>query len=194
MNNAAFSAHVARIWKRLFLLAIISASCRWAEAALDLGDPAPAFTARAAVAGQITEFSLRQALEEGPVVLYFFPASFSEQCSIEAHDFAEATDNFRALGATVVGVSRDDIETQRRFSATACRGKFAVVADPDQSIMRAYDAVLTLRPEYANRVTYIITPDQRVAHQYTSLNSGKHVQKTLAALRRWRAEQKSTRP
>ena len=163
------------------------------EAALDLGETAPDFTASAALGGEVFEFSLQQALRKGPVVLYFFPASFSEGCSLEAHNFAQAIDQFKALGATVVGVSRDEIDAQKRFSVSACRGKFAVAADPEQKIMKAYDAVLTLRPEYANRVTYLIAPNSTVAYQYTSLNPDKHVQKTLAALREWAANKPQSR-
>ncbi|WP_326543125.1 peroxiredoxin [Pseudorhodoferax sp.] len=154
-----------------------------AFAALDLGEKAPDFTAQAALAGQVIQYSLHKELAKGPVVLYFFPAAFSEGCSIEAHNFAEAIEDFKALGASVIGVSRDEIDTQKRFSVSACRGKFAVASDPDQSIMKSYDAVLTLKPEYANRVSYVITPDGTVAYQYTSLNSDKHVEKVLGALR-----------
>lgn len=162
-----------------------------ALAALDLGDRAPNFTAQAALAGQAFEYSLQKELAKGPVVLYFFPASFSEGCTIEAHNFAEAVDEFKALGATVIGVSRDEIDTQKRFSVSACRGKFAVAADPDQAIMKSYDAVLTLKPEYANRVSYLIAPDGTVAYQYTSLNSDKHVEKVMGALRQWAASKRA---
>jgi len=154
-----------------------------AFAALDLGDRAPNFTAQAALAGQVFEYSLQKELAKGPVVLYFFPASFSEGCTIEAHNFAMAIDQFKGLGATVIGVSRDDVDTQKRFSVAACRGKFAVASDPDQAIMKSYDAVLTLKPEYANRVSYLISPDGSIAYQYTSLNSDKHVEKVLGALK-----------
>lgn len=159
-----------------------------AFAALDLGEKAPDFTAQAALAGQVFQYSLHQELAKGPVVLYFFPMAFSEGCSIEAHNFAEAIPEFKALGASVIGVSRDEIDVQKRFSVSACRGKFAVAADPDQAIMKSYDAVLTLRPEYANRVSYLIAPDGTVAYQYTSLNSDKHVEKVLGALRQWAAK------
>ena len=76
------------------------------------------------------------------MVLYFYPAAFTEGCTIEAHDFAEATEKYKALGATVIGVSHDNIETLNRFSVSECRGKFAVAADTDQAIMKSYDAVL----------------------------------------------------
>lgn len=51
-------------------------------------------------------------------MLYFFPAAYSEGCSVEAHYFAEAIAQFNALGATVVGISADDIETLTKFSGT----------------------------------------------------------------------------
>jgi peroxiredoxin len=158
-----------------------------AFAALDLGEPAPNFTASASLAGQVYKFTLADELKKGPVVLYFFPAAFSEGCTIEAHNFAEAVDQYKSLGATVIGVSRDDIETQKRFSVSACRGKFPVASDPDQAIMKSYDAVLFMKSDYANRVSYVISPEGKVVYQYTSLNPNKHVEKTLGALREWAA-------
>ncbi len=178
---------------RSALCLALACSASTAFAALDLGEKAPDFTAQAALAGQVFQYSLHQELAKGPVVLYFFPMAFSEGCSIEAHNFAEAIPEFKALGASVIGVSRDEIDVQKRFSVSACRGKFAVAADPDQSIMKSYDAVLTLRPEYANRVSYVITPDGKVAYQYTSLNSDKHVEKVLGALREWAAKRPPAR-
>ncbi len=159
-------------------------------AALKPGDPAPDFTAQASLGGNVFTFSLADALKKGPVVLYFYPAAFTTGCTIEAHDFAEATDTYRSLGATVIGVSRDDIATLNRFSVSECRSKFAVAADGDQRIMKAYDAVLAIKPEYADRVSYVISPDGRIVYAYTSLNPEKHVSNTLDALRKWAAQAK----
>ena len=159
-------------------------------AALKAGDPAPDFKTQASLGGNVFTFSLSDALKKGPVVLYFYPAAFTTGCTIEAHDFAEAVDKYRALGATVIGVSHDDIDTLNRFSVSECRSKFAVAADTDHSIMKSYDAVLTMKPEYANRVSYVIAPDGHVIYAYTSLNPEKHVENTLDALREWSAQQK----
>ena len=159
-------------------------------AALKPGDAAPDFKTEASLGGTVFTFSLADALKKGPVVLYFYPAAFTTGCTIEAHDFAEAVDSYRALGATVIGVSHDDIETLNRFSVSECRSKFAVAADRDRSIMKSYDAVLAIKPEYANRVSYVIAPDGRVVYAYTSLKPEKHVENTLDALRKWSAQQK----
>jgi peroxiredoxin len=156
-----------------------------AQAALDIGEKAPDFTAPAALAGQKYDFSLSQSLAKGPVVLYFFPAAFTAGCSAEAHEFAEATDKFAALGATVIGVSTDDIETQVKFSTQACQGKFAVASDANKTVIKSYDAAMMIMPDYANRVSYVITPDRSIIYSYQSLNPAKHVTNTLAALRDW---------
>jgi peroxiredoxin len=157
-----------------------------ARAALDVGDKAPDFNAQGSLAGKVFRFQLSEALKAGPVVLYFYPAAFSTGCTVEANQFAESSDQFKALGASVVGVSHDDIDTLNRFSVTECRSKFAVLADTDQSIMKSYDAVLTLKPEYANRVSYVIAPNSTVVYQYTSLNPFKHVANTMNALKSWK--------
>ena len=154
-----------------------------AQAALDVGDKAPDFTTAAAQAGKPFQFSLSAALAKGPVVLYFFPAAFSEGCSIEAHSFAEAITQYESMGATVVGVSRDDIGVLSRFSVQACNGKFAVASDESMAIARSFDAVMQHRPDYANRVSYVIAPSGKVAYSYLSLDPSRHVSNTLAALR-----------
>lgn len=161
------------------------AVCLPARAALDIGDDAPDFTTPAALGGAIYKFSLAESLKKGPVVLYFFPAAFSEGCSIEAHEFAEAIPRFTALGASVIGVSADDIQSLTKFSVQACQSRFPVASDPDLSVIKSYDAVMRTRPEYANRITYVIAPGGKIVYYYMSLNPTRHVERTLEALRAW---------
>jgi peroxiredoxin len=154
-----------------------------AVAALAVGQPAPAFSAPAALAGKPFTYSLSAALAKGPVVVYFFPAAFTVGCSLEAHAFAEAIDKFAALGTTVIGVSTDDIETLTKFSTQACQGKFPVASDADKSISQSFDALMQTRPDFANRISYVIAPNGTVAAQYQNLNPDKHVEKMLAAVK-----------
>ena len=158
-----------------------------AQAALKPGDTAPDFVLPAATGGKDSIFALAKQLEKGPVVLYFYPAAFTAGCTLEAHEFAEATAQFAALGATVIGVSHDDIDTLNKFSVSECRSKFAVAADPDQHIMKAYDAVLWLAPRVANRTSYVISPQGTVLYAYSALSPDEHVHNTMAALQKWAA-------
>jgi len=160
-----------------------------ALAALAVGAAAPDFSAQASLGGKEFDFSLADALKKGPVVLYFYPAAFTKGCTIEAHEFAEATSQFAALGATVIGVSHDSIGTLDKFSVSECRSKFPVAADPDETVIKSYDAVLAQKPEYANRTSYVIAPDHTILMTYTDLNPDKHVELTLAAVKKWRDAQ-----
>ena len=161
-----------------------------AVAALKPGDLAPNFEAQASLGGNVFTFSLAKALKSGPVVVYFYPAAFTEGCTIEAHDFADAMDAYHALGATVIGVSHDKIDTLNRFSVSECRSKFAVAADPDQKVIKAYDAVLQKKPEYADRTSYVIAPDGTILMAYTNLDPSEHVQRTIVAVKSWREAHK----
>lgn len=156
-------------------------------ASLPVGAKAPLFSAEATLGGKVYGFSLADALKKGPVVLYFYPAAFTKGCTIEAHDFAAAMDEYHALGATVIGVSHDQIAVLKKFSVSECRSKFPVAADTDHKVMRAYDAVLPQDSEYANRTSYVIAPNDTILYTYTNLNPDQHVANTLAALRHWKA-------
>jgi peroxiredoxin len=160
-----------------------------ARAALSEGAPAPDFQIDGALAGKDFRFSLAEALRKGPVVLYFYPKSFTSVCTEEAHLFAEATEEFAALGASVIGVSGDDIETQRKFSASECRDRFAVGADADRAVMKAYD--VGGRGPYAARVSYVISPEARILSVVSSSQAQPHIQSALETLRALRAGRRS---
>ncbi|RJF94109.1 peroxiredoxin [Sphingomonas cavernae] len=159
-----------------------------ASAALPVGAKAPAINTQASLAGKPFAFSLASALKKGPVVLYFYPAAFTQGCTIEAHEFAEATDDFRKEGATVIGISADKIDTLNRFSREACRDKFAV-ASASPATIKAYDVVFDKRPNLSDRTSYVIAPDGMIVYVHSDLSPQDHVKNTLAAVRAWKAKQ-----
>lgn len=158
-----------------------------AQAVLKPGQLAPLFTIQAARAGEVFEFDLSQALSRGPVVLYFYPKAFTSGCTYEANLFAQASDRFAALGATVIGVSNDDIQTLQRFSIEACRNKFAVGADESARVIRAYQAQIAARSQMADRISYVISPEGRIVHVHHDPNPEGHVATSLQAVERLRS-------
>lgn len=158
-------------------------------AAVGVGDKAPDFTAQASLAGKEFTFNLGEALKKGPVVVYFYPEAFTKGCTIEAHEFAEASDKYAALGASVIGVSHDDIKKLDRFSVEECRNKFAVAADPDLKVINSYGAALPGHETYANRTSYVVAPDGKVIYMYTAMDPKDHVNNTLKAISDWKAKQ-----
>jgi len=179
----------------MFRLAIsVLAACLFlipfdAHAALRVGEKAPDFTVQASVGGKEFTFSLADSLKNGPVVVYFYPKSFTKGCTIEAHEFADAADRFAALRASLIGVSADGIDIQKQFSTMECRDKFPVAADPDMTVIRAYDAVMTSLPgktDIADRISYVIAPDRTVLYTFTALAPDQHVENTLEIVQQWR--------
>jgi peroxiredoxin len=116
-------------------------------------------------------------------VLYFFPKAFTGGCDLEARLFSERTAEFQALGASIVGMSADNLDQLKKFSVQKCSGKFPV-ATASPALRKAYDVVLAKNPEYANRTSYVIARDGRIVMEFTDMtNPAEHVEKTLAAVK-----------
>jgi peroxiredoxin Q/BCP len=161
-------------------------------AALQQGAKAPDFTLKAAQGGKEFDLSLKQTLRNGPVVLYFFPAAFTPGCTVEAHLFAEANSKFNQLGARVIGVTAGNIDRVAEFSRSECRDKFAVAADPGAKVAAKFDATMQA-PDgrtLSNRTSYVIAPDGTILLSYTDSKPQAHVEKTMAAVRTWKARRK----
>ncbi len=169
------------------------------HAALATGDTAPTFEAPASLNGKAFTYSLGDALKHGPVVVYFYPSAYTGGCNLEAHTFATQHEKFLAAGATIVGVSLDDIGRLNTFSADPdyCGGKIAVASDPDGRIASAYAlAVRDAAPGrkdtrgvqidhgFAERSTFVVTPDGHVAATFDGLSPVENVEHALAAVQR----------
>ena len=169
---------------------------------LSKGDAAPVFAAPASLAGSEFNFSLKNALAKGPVVVYFYPSAYTGGCDLEAHTFAELKDKFTAAGATIIGVSADDIQRLNSFSSDSnyCAGKFPVASDPDGKIAATYG--LTFAPPKAGitdlrgqplthgfipRTTFVINKEGKIVAVFSSgvdhISPAEHVEKSLAIVK-----------
>jgi thioredoxin-dependent peroxiredoxin len=175
---------VVSVKKLLIALSIIAFSTP-AFAVLKTGARATDFTTQAALAGEPYTYNLNLALKKGPVVLYFYPKAFTSGCTVEAHEFAEASGDFAKAGASVMGISADKIDTLKKFSVEACRNKFPVAVGT-KAIIKAYDAALPLMG-ISNRTTYVIAPDGKIIYTYSDMSAKGHVMGSLKAVQDWRA-------
>jgi peroxiredoxin Q/BCP len=158
-----------------------------AAAALPVGAAAPDFTTTGAIAGKPFKLHLKDQLRHGPVVLYFYPKAFTQGCTLEAHAFSDASAEFKKMGARVVGMSADDLDTLKRFSHEECRDAFPVAtATPDT--VAAYDVKLKEGVPYTSRTSYVIAPDGKVIYAFSDMDWKNHVANTLAAVREWKAK------
>jgi peroxiredoxin Q/BCP len=181
--------------KRFLLACALSGAIALpAAAALTQGQSAPDFQAQASLAGKSFAFSLKDSLKKGPVVVYFYPSAYTGGCNIQAHTFAVKHDQFAAAGATVIGVSLDSIARLNTFSADPdyCAGKVAVASDPGGKIARSYE--LTVREAtpgrkdsrgaeldhgFAERTTFIVTPDGKIAATVGGVSPEANVNQAL---------------
>jgi thioredoxin-dependent peroxiredoxin len=170
-----------------------------ALAALKAGDAAPQFTAPASLAGKEFTFSLKKALAKGPVVVYFYPSAYTNGCDIQAHTFAVNHDKFTAAGASIIGISLDSIQRLNDFSADPnyCAGKFPTASDAGGKIAQSYDLAIQQGPAglkdvrgveighaFAQRVTFVVTSDGKIAETIGGVAPDKNVEQALAAVRR----------
>jgi peroxiredoxin Q/BCP len=117
---------------------------------LKVGDAAPPIDA---VGSDGKRFVL-YAQESLCTVLYFFPKAFTPGCTVETREFRKHYVELEIAGATVVGVSTDDLETQCRFAGSLAT-PFPILGDADRGICRAYDVLWPL-VGLAHRVTYVV--------------------------------------
>lgn len=178
---------MSRLLAGIAAAALALAATSPALAALKVGDKAPDFSAKAALAGKDFDFNLAKALKKGPVVLYFFPAAYTSGCTAEAHEFAEATPDFQKLGATVIGVTAGNVDRIKDFSKEHCRDKFAVAA-ADKALVSSYDVALAVKPDWSNRTSYVIAPNGKILLSYTDPNFQGHVTQTMDAVKAYKAK------
>lgn len=172
--------------RNLLALAVIAAAVSTsAFAELKVGAHAPEFALPAYLAGKPFKFDLDEALKKGPVVVYFFPAPHTSGCNVEAHLFSQAIDKFKAQNVTVIGVTAGNLDQLADFSKETehCSGKFPVAADEGAKVAKEYDALLTLRPGWSNRTSYLIAPSGSVAYAYSALKPDNHVKEMLDAVK-----------
>ncbi|TAD81662.1 MAG: peroxiredoxin [Sphingomonadales bacterium] len=162
-------------------MGIASTTMPSALAELPKGTKAPAFSTTAALAGDEFGFNLATALAKGPVVLYFYPKAFTQGCTLEANAFAAAMPQFKAAGASVIGMSGDDIATLKRFSREECRDAFPVGV-ASAKIISAYDVAMG-NSGLSTRTSYVIARDGRIVAVHSDADYRGHVAKTLAAVR-----------
>ena len=174
-----------------------------AFAALKVGDTAPDFSATASLGGKEFNFKLNEALKKGPVVVYFYPSAYTQGCDLEAHTFAESKDKFDAAGASIIGVSADNLERLNQFAADPnfCAGKFPIASDESLKIAKSYDLQTTdgkagakdvrgveIGHGFIERVTFVVGKDHKVVAVMSSkddkLTPDQHVDKSLTIVQK----------
>jgi peroxiredoxin Q/BCP len=149
------------------------------EPGVKVGERAPDFTLPDATGKDVSLAAFRGR----PVVLYFYPKDDTPGCTKEACSFRDQYEDFREVGAEVVGVSSDSSEAHKKF-ASRYKLPFTLLADRGGQVRKLYGvpATLGLLP---GRVTFVIDAGGVVRHVFNSqLDATRHVAEALGVLRK----------
>jgi len=162
-----------------------------AEGPPALGDIAPAFTLPDQTGKPVSLADFRGKW----VVLYFYPKDGTPGCTTEACEFRDNVFAFRAAGATILGISVDDVASHKKFAADH-RLPFTLLADSEKKVARRYGVLHRMLGliELARRETFIVDPEGRVAKHYREVDPGSHSTQVLADLRALQAPAKDSHP
>jgi peroxiredoxin Q/BCP len=143
-----------------------------------VGQAAPGFTLPSQDGSQISLASFRGKW----VVLYFYPKDMTSGCTIEAHNFQRDQEKFDADNAVILGVSVDTPESHKQF-CTKEGLTFRLLADPAHNIVEAYGSLGSFMGiKIANRNTFLIDPEGKIAKVWTKVEVQHHSTDVLAAI------------
>ena len=126
--------------------------------------------------------SLSGLLEDGPVVLFFYPKAMTTGCTRESCHFRDLAAEFAAVGAQRVGISADAVDKQAQFDAKHDLG-YPLLSDPDRSVAGRF-GVKRMGPVFNKRATFVIDTDRAVLAAISSeLNMEVHADRALDVLR-----------
>ncbi len=130
-----------------------------------------------------TKRSLSELLADGPVVLFFYPAAMTAGCTRESCHFRDLGAEFKAFGATRVGISVDAVEKQAMFSDKHSFD-YPLLSDSDKKVAGALGVSSGFRLGPVRRTTFVIGQDRRILLVIKSeVNMNKHADEALAFLR-----------
>ncbi|WP_205324268.1 peroxiredoxin [Glycomyces sp. YM15] len=147
---------------------------------METGDIAPAFTLDD---DHGNPRSLDELIESGPVVLFFYPQAMTAGCTAQACHFRDLAADFKAVGATPVGISHDDVDRQAAFAAKHSFG-YPLLSDPEGKVAEAFGVRRRLGIVATKRKTFVIGQDRTILGAFKSeLNMNAHADKALELLR-----------
>jgi peroxiredoxin Q/BCP len=143
-----------------------------------VGQVAPTFTLPSQDGSEISLASFRGKW----VVLYFYPKDMTSGCTIEAHNFQRDLAKYEALNAVILGVSVDTPDSHKKF-CTKEGLTFRLLADPEHRVVDAYGSLGSFMGfKIANRNTFLIDPQGKIAKVWTKVDPSIHSPQVLAAL------------
>jgi len=162
----------------------VSGSSLQADQAPEVGKEAPGFNLQ----DQNGEWHDLEDYRGTWLAIYFYPKDDTPGCTTEACNFRDNIYAFKAIGASVVGISVDDVESHREFSGKY-KLPFTILADEEGETAQTYGVLRDWKLiQIASRQSFLVDPDGVIVKHYEDVNPDTHTQEVLADLEALMAE------
>lgn len=118
-----------------------------------------------------------------PVVVYFYPKNFTPGCTKEACSFRDAYEDFKNLGAQVIGISADSDASHQKF-AKRYNLPFILLADTKNRVRKMFDVKSNLLGLLPGRETFVFDANGTLVYKFESMGATKHIEKSLQYLQK----------
>ncbi|TDD76009.1 peroxiredoxin [Flavobacterium caseinilyticum] len=148
---------------------------------LKVGDTIPHFIAKDTNGN---DFDSATVVGHKPLVIYFYPKDNTPGCTAQACSFRDQYEDFKDLGAEVIGISSDNLASHQQF-AKRYQLPFILLTDPDKKIRKLFGVPTGMFGLLPGRVTYVTDRNGVVQMVFDSMLATKHIPKALAALKKF---------
>ena len=128
-------------------------------------------------------FNFQELVGEKAFVVYFYPKDFTPGCTKEACSFRDRYEEFKELGAEVIGISSDTEKSHSKF-VKKYGLPFIFLSDEDKAARKAFNVKSNLLGLIPGRETFIFDETGILLHKFNSMNAGRHIQEALAVLKK----------
>lgn len=147
--------------------------------ALKVGDRIPNFIAKKQDG---TLFDSQTIVGRQPVVIYFYPKDDTQVCTQQACAFRDQYEDFKTLGAEVIGVSGDGVKSHKNFSEKY-QLPFVLISDEDKALRNLFGVPKALLGLLPGRVTYVADAQGIVRMIFNSMSGKVHIEKAWQTLK-----------
>lgn len=145
---------------------------------LKVGDKIPSFAAKDTNGN---DFNSRDLIGKKPLVIYFYPKDNTPGCTTQACSFRDQYEDFKDLGAEVIGISSDSIASHQKFTQQF-KLPFILLSDSDKRIRTLFGVPSSLFGLIPGRVTYVADKDGTIIMVFDSMKAKGHISKALEAI------------
>lgn len=147
---------------------------------MKVGDRVPDFKAKATNGD---DFDSRTLLGQKVVVIYFYPKDNTPGCTTQACGFRDQYQEFKKLGAEVIGISSDSVDSHQKF-AQQYHLPFVLLSDEDKKIRTLFSVPSAMLGLFPGRVTYVVDKNGIIQMIYNTMFAEKHISKALEAVKK----------